>query len=61
MIQLMDRRRFMAASLAAGSIAMCGCSPSELSQPKINGPEFTGRVAPFELDETTVAALQDGM
>src|SRR5438128_1971961 len=54
----MDRRRFMAASVAAGTIAVRGCS----SLRKDTGnPAGAANIPPFELEETTVAALQEGM
>src|SRR5437867_737015 len=54
----MNRRSFIAASIAVGSIGAWGCSASR----KDNAiPPGTANIPPFELEETTVAALQDGM
>jgi len=48
----------MAASVAAGTIAVRGCS----SLRKDTGnPAGAANIPPFELEETTVAALQEGM
>jgi amidase len=58
----MNRRRFIRSSLVAGSIGAYGCSSSPQDTKPMNdtGPAKTS-VAPFELEETTVAALQEGM
>ena len=53
----MDRRRFVAASLAAGTMAALGCSATR----KNPGRQNTSDLPPFELEEATVAALQGGM
>src|SRR5438067_3210446 len=53
----MDRRRFVAASLAAGTTAAFGCSSTRQGPANQDAPDLP----PFELEETTVAALQDGM
>src|ERR1051326_4286114 len=58
----MDRRRFLEYSLVAGSIGVSGCSPEvkeeKQTEAKAAPPAAT---APFELEEATVASLQDGM
>src|SRR5215467_16015192 len=56
----MDRRRFIRYSLAAGSIGMSGCSLPE-GQERQGSQAGNGAVAPFELEEATIASLQDGM
>jgi amidase len=58
----MDRRRFIWHSLAAGSFCVAGCSPSELRRGQTEGGNTgNGAPVPFELEEATVASLQDGM
>ena len=54
----MNRRSFIAASIAVGSIGAWGCSASRKDNAT---PPGTANIPPFELEETTVAALQDGM
>jgi len=54
----MNRRRFITASLGVASMAACG-GPALETHTKPEEPA-TG-IPPFELDETTVAAFQDGM
>jgi amidase len=59
---LLDRRRFIGYSLAAGSIGMSGCSPPERQQSQGESAHAgNGAVPPFELEEATIASLQDGM
>ena len=48
----------MAASVAAGTVAVWGCSSSRKDT---GNPEVAANIPPFELEETTVAALQEGM
>src|SRR5438552_3543044 len=57
----MDRRRFITQSLIAGSIGVSGCTPAE--QQKQSDAQAAAKPAstPFELDEATIALLQDGM
>lgn len=58
----MDRRRFIGSSLVVGSIGIPGCSLSELQQRQGEGGKTdNGPAAPFELEEATVASLQDRM
>src|SRR5438876_215315 len=58
----MDRRRFITQSLIAGSIGVAGCSPAEQVQKQADAQAATNPAsAPFELDEATIASLQDGM
>jgi amidase len=58
----MNRRRFLRSTLAAGSAGVYGCSSSMQDQKPVNDTAMVRTpVAPFELEETTVAALQDGM
>src|SRR5262249_43035068 len=54
----MDRRRFITASLGVASMAACG-GPALETHTKPQEP--AADIPPFELDEATVAALQDGM
>src|SRR5437867_6102089 len=54
----MDRRSFIAASIGVGSIGAWGCSASRKDNAT---PAGTANIPPFELEETTVTALQDGM
>jgi amidase len=54
----MNRRRFITASLGAASMAACG-GPAVETHTKPEEP--AAGIPPFELDETTVAALQDDM
>jgi len=54
----MNRRRFITASLGVASMAACG-GPALETRTKPEEP--AAGIPPFELDETTVAALQDGM
>ena len=48
----------MAASVAAGTVAVWGCSSSRKDT---GNPAVAANIPPFELEETTVAALQEGM
>ncbi len=56
----MNRRRFLGYSLVAGSIGVAGCSRPE-PQPDQKTASAANTVASFELEEATVATLQDGM
>ena len=56
----MDRRRFMGYSLVAGAIGACGCTPASQPEQKQSAAAPSAPAA-FELDEATVATLQDGM
>src|SRR5262249_58830015 len=55
----MNRRRFMTASLGVASMAASGCTGLE-THPSKPGEPATGK-PPFELDEATLASLQDGL
>src|SRR5262249_2848761 len=55
----MNRRRFMTASLGVASMAASGCTGLG-THPSKPGEPATG-IPPFELDEATLASLQDGM
>src|SRR5690349_3331031 len=58
----MDRRRFLGYSLVAGSIGVSGCSSAETQEKRAEAkPAPAGAAEPFELEEATVASLQDGM
>src|SRR4051812_4528524 len=58
----MNRRRFLRSSLIAGSIGAYGCAPPPLQESKVSDASASGASpAPFELEEATIAALQDGM
>jgi len=57
----MDRRRFIQYSLVAGSMGVCGCSPVPQQQESRGANSAATAVPPFELDEATIASLQDGM
>ncbi len=56
----MDLVRFLGYSLVAGSIGVAGCSRPE-PQPDQKTASAANTVASFELEEATVATLQDGM
>src|SRR5262245_11049809 len=59
----MDRRKFIESTLVAGTLGLSGCSGSRIPEPQ----QAAGKDAPdsgpgpFELDEATIASLQDGM
>src|SRR5262245_11696477 len=55
----MNRRRFLTASLGVASMTACSCRAMETHTSKQEQPG--AGIPPFELDETTIAALQDGM
>src|SRR3954471_21923125 len=57
----MNRRRFIRSSLIAGSLGAYGCAPPPLQDNKSNTAGNPSSATPFELGETTIAALQDGM
>jgi amidase len=60
----MHRRDFIRYSLIAGGVGISGCSRSESPPASERSPApapAAPSVAPFELDEATVASLQDGM
>ena len=59
----MNRRRFLRNSLVAGSIGLSGCTASERQeQPaEAKASPAAAASAPFELEETTVSALQEAM
>ena len=58
----MNRRRFIRSSLIAGSVGAYGCAPPPLQDNKSNSSgKQPSSGSPFELEETTIAALQDGM
>lgn len=57
----MDRRRFLGYSLAAGAMGACGCTPVPEPDKKNQSAVMTSAPPPFELDEATVASLQEAM
>jgi amidase len=58
----MNRRRFIRSSLVAGSVGAYGCAPPPLQDNKTSGGSGGGgSQPPFELEEATIASLQDGM
>src|SRR5262245_23586799 len=60
----MDRRKFIESTLVAGTLGLSGCSGARTSEPQQasgkDAPPDQGP-SPFELDEATVASLQDAM
>jgi amidase len=58
----MNRRRFIRSSLIAGSVSAYGCAPPPLQDNKQSGTAASQPPgSPFELEETTINALQEGM
>lgn len=60
---MLDRRRFIGTSIVGGvgaAVTTTGCAPSDAPQSSGGGSASTD-VAPFELDEVTVAQLQSSM
>lgn len=59
---MIDRRRFIGTTVASSvGIAATGCSPAADSQGTLSGGSTPAAVPPFELDEVTVAELQQDM
>jgi amidase len=56
-----DRREFVRRSTATGALALVGQRVAETSIPSVDSVANTPAPATFELDEITIAQLQDGM
>ena len=61
---MIDRRRFIGTTVVSGvgiAATTAGCVPTENAQSNGAASAGTDSIAPFELDEVTVAELQRGM
>ena len=58
---MIDRRRFLGTTALGGAGLALGPTACAPASPDGSSPEGAARIAPFELDEATVAELQSSM